>query len=172
MSARMLRAAVLNGLGIAALAIALAPGARAADLGGDDRYAPYAEEREYREGGAYGEPYPPPRRPYAEDERSRYDDYGADRPERYADGCVPRWRVRRNLENDGWVDVQPLDRSGGLVTLRARREESGRIFLLRVDRCTGEVVRARRDYLRSFGDGLRQEWGAPGWRQHARTHAY
>ena len=38
-----------------------------------------------------------------------------------------------------------------LLVLRARRVESGRVFTLRVDRCSGEIVDARPHHLRAFG---------------------
>ena len=157
MPLQVLRAGLL-----AAIMCVAAAQASAADLYGetyDPREDQYVDE----------EPYPPA--PYVYRPRDLYDDPPiryTDRHAPYAQGhdhsyrhgydqragaCLPRWQVRKLLRSEGWVDIQPLDRDRRIVTLRARREETGRMFLLRVDRCSGEVVRARPDYLRSFGEG-------------------
>ncbi len=87
----------------------------------------------------YPVPMPPP----------RYGDRGPpERAERYA--CLDRWQIKRRLRHDGWAGIWPMGGDGAIVQVRARRIESGRPFLLRVDRCSGEVVAARPEYLRSF----------------------
>ncbi len=44
------------------------------------------------------------------------------------------------------------DRSRGSVgSLKARRVQSGRLFVLDIDKCTGEIVHARPQFLRTFG---------------------
>lgn len=163
MPLHMLRAGLL-----AAIAIAAATGqqASAADLYGE-QYYPGAER--------YVDEEPYPAAPHAyrprdlhEDPPIRYTDrhapYGNSAPggghyqdyspgyDRRADACLPRWKVRNQLRRDGWVDLQPIDRNEGVVSLRARREETGRVFLLRVDRCSGEIIHARPHHLRSFGE--------------------
>ena len=77
-----------------------------------------------------------------------YKDYWGDqeREERYSDRddrrCAPRHVVRDRLERDGWVDFDHADPRGPIVVVEARRKHSGRPFQLRIDRCSGEVVRA------------------------------
>ncbi|WBT37429.1 hypothetical protein [Hyphomicrobium sp. DMF-1] len=83
----------------------------------------------------YPVPMPPPR-------------YGDVRPGRYA--CLERWQIKRQLRRDGWVDLQPVGGDGREVGVRARRVDSGRVFMLRVDRCSGEILAARPHYLRTF----------------------
>jgi hypothetical protein len=79
-------------------------------------------------------------------------------PPRFADrsygrngNCLARWQVRSRLRSEGWVDLQPLERGDDMTLVSARRAESGRVFTLRVDRCSGEIVDARPHYLRAFG---------------------
>jgi hypothetical protein len=129
----------------------------------DPRYGDYDEDRDERYSGRdYGEddwqyrgstkdgyplPVPPPR--FAE--RDDYRSYGG--------GCLPRWQIRHRLRAEGWVDVQPLERWGELAKVKARRHDTGRVFTLRVDRCSGEIVDARPHHLRAFG-----AYEAPPWR--------
>jgi hypothetical protein len=40
--------------------------------------------------------------------------------------------------------------NGGIVHIRATRVDSSSIFRLRVERCTGQVLAAKPQYLRSF----------------------
>ncbi len=117
-------------------------GDRYVDRGGPDRGDPYGDAQ-YREDYPYrgslkdGFVPPPP----------RFSDrtYGRD------GNCLARWQVRSRLRDEGWVDLQPLDRRGETTVLRARRAESGRVFTLGVDRCSGMIVDARPHYLRAFG---------------------
>jgi hypothetical protein len=62
---------------------------------------------------------------------------------RYEDDCVPRRIARARLREDGWRDFHDFERRGDVVLVRARRR-SGRLFDLTIDRCSGEVVDARR----------------------------
>jgi len=121
-----------------------------------ERYAePYDRVPEGHAGSikdGYPVPVPPPR-------------YSEARPERYA--CLDRVEIRRRLRHDGWRDMRPLDRDGPLVDIRARRVESGRAFLLRVDRCSGDVVAARPHYLRAFAPYARPAWRQGYWRDDA-----
>lgn len=77
---------------------------------------------------------PPPR--YVERPPLRAKHY-----DRYA--CLDRWQIRRELRRDGWGDIRPMGGDGGIVHMRARRMGEGRLFHLRVDRCSGEVLAAR-----------------------------
>jgi hypothetical protein len=164
MSARALAVSV-----IAAAAFALAPGAKAADLEGE-RYiqrgeGPYDEPR-------YAERYREPPPGYDDDDRDDGPEYGGepdaappydsskdgyyppprrfDVPSRRADGCAPRWQVRHRLRAEGWTGLHDLDLRGDVAIVRAYRP-SGESFTLKIDRCSGEIVDARPDRLRSFG---------------------
>jgi len=170
MSARILRSSLIAVISIAAATVANAPIASAADLGGEGYYAPRDSYDYPPRAQGYGEPYPPAYVPrdapseYDEDvppPSSSYREPGpavVDRVGSYAPTCIPRWQIRNSLHRDGWTDLQPIDRGGGVVTVRARREFSGRVFLLDVDRCSGEIVNARPHFLRPFGDGSRPRW--------------
>jgi hypothetical protein len=161
------------------------PKAHAADLYGENYYPPQEAQPYDDPRYADGDRYPPPRGAYRDDDNDddRYverdgkydgrDDYpyrgstkdGYAPPPRFADRaygpdgrCAARWQIRSRLRNEGWVDLQPLDRGGETAFLRARRVESGRVFTLRVDRCTGEIVDARPHYLRAFGAYAPRPW--------------
>lgn len=155
------------GGGVAAMLIAAAANpVAAADLGGDygGGYAtPYGDSR-YAD--SYGEPErraPAYRyRPADRDDEDYYDDggsyedraYGDDEADddgrgpqprfsdRNGDRCVPHHLVKRRLHAEGWDELQDVELAGNLAILSARRQ-SGRLFELRVDRCSGEVVDAR-----------------------------
>lgn len=154
---------------IAALFIAGAPAASAADLAGD----PYDDPR-------YADIYrdaPPPQSSryverhedrYVERDRHGYDDrpqfaddkYGGDKYDKYGDDkyeddgrydrgdrygkdrCVPRHIIRRDLKAAGWGDFHGLEVRHNVILLQARRP-SGRLFDLKVDRCTGDIVHAK-----------------------------
>jgi signal peptidase I len=118
---------------------------RYADLYGD---APPAPERRYvpPHQPQYGYNNPPiPREPVYRD---------AYRPRQYVEveprhraysagpGCMPRDEIKFGLERDGWRDFrdpQIIDRGTALLT--ARRQ--GRLFELKVDRCSGDIIAAR-----------------------------
>jgi hypothetical protein len=106
--------------------------------------------------GYYGGPVPR-ERVYRDDE----DDYGRDdrgpprysnaQPRRpYAGGCVPREQVKAQLAQQGWQDFHDGAIRGEVATVHARRP-SGRLFLLTLDRCSGEVVNARPLEPRPYG---------------------
>jgi hypothetical protein len=145
---------------VAAAITTAAPAAKAADLSGDyeprygspyddpdpryaDMYrhpAPYAG-RGYKD-GRYDDDYDPPARTYYRDDREYLPPMR--HPPRFADrdGCVPRHVVKSRLRAEGWSSFHDLELSGGTAFVRARRP-SGRLFELRIDRCSGEVVNAR-----------------------------
>ena len=88
----------------------------------------------YRDSDAY-RPYPIPRpvpRPYG------YAEPG----ERHAGHCLPRGEIRRRLVDDGWREFQDLEVHPDVARVQARRP-SGDLYQLKVDRCTGEVIKAR-----------------------------
>jgi hypothetical protein len=125
---------------------------RYADLYGDGPTAPPAPERRYaaphqpQYQPQHGYNHPPiPREPVYRDEH---------RPRQYVEveprhraysagpGCVARDDIKYGLERDGWRDFrdpQIIDR--GTAALTARR--NGRLFELKVDRCSGDVITAR-----------------------------
>lgn len=111
------------------------PGPYAGPYAGPSPYAvppPYAgpvpRERIYRDDYGYG---PEPRRySYAEPVPP------------YAGGrCAPRELVKERLYREGWRDFHDGDVRGGIATIHARRP-NGRLFVLAIDRCSGEIVRA------------------------------
>lgn len=63
-------------------------------------------------------------------------------PDRYADACVPRGEIRRRLVDEGWREFQDLEVHEDFARVQARRP-SGDLYQLKVDRCTGEVMKAR-----------------------------
>jgi hypothetical protein len=140
------------------LAAAVAPQAFAADL--DDGEPPPPPGWKWRD-GAYGYPHkgatpppgyyddddegPPP--PYAK----KYDDEDEEGPpsRKYGDlppykgSCVRSEQVRDRLTSLGWRDFHSGKAiSQSAVRLRARRP-SGRLFELRLDRCSGRILEAR-----------------------------
>jgi hypothetical protein len=153
---------------IAALHLAAAPAAPAADLAGDpygdDYYAEsYYDSREkdvvreeevykhrrYSERHSYAdhEPLPPPRQVW---DGARYG----------GRACIPRGEIRHALRAHGWYDFHDVELRGEIAVLRARRD-SGRFFDLHVDRCSGEVVSARpleRRAYAPFAPGPRRYW--------------
>lgn len=113
--------------------------------------SPYDDPR-YRD--MYEHPAPPPRYAAPYRPRSYRDNYLApmdsaprfDDPQRrqyssQSDYCIPRGEAKRRLVADGWSDFHERELRGEVVLVRARRP-SGRLFELRVDRCTGEILRA------------------------------
>ena len=82
------------------------------DYGYDPSYAP--GPRRY----SYAEPVPP-----------------------YAGRCAPREFVKERLFNEGWRDFHDGEVRGEIATIHARRP-NGRVFMLSIHRCSGEIVRA------------------------------
>jgi hypothetical protein len=103
----------------------------------DDRYdrAPEPPRGSIKDG--YPVPQPPPAR-YSEPPRR----------DRYA--CLDRWQIKRELRREGWTDLRPVGGDGRIVHALARRFDSSTRFRLRVDRCSGEVLAARPEFLRTF----------------------
>lgn len=111
----------------------------------DDRYAhpappgPAPPATVYRHNDAY-RPFPEPRR-YSDAEPEDW---------RYRNGCLPREEVRRRLTGEGWRDFHDLELRNGFARIKARRP-SGDLYDLKVDRCTGEIVKA--DIIQRGGYG-------------------
>lgn len=149
---------------LAPLVICAPMAAAAADLDHDaPPYDPYAsrysspyDDPRYRD--VYQHPAPPRHveryrdsRPGAHYSGSYKDGYlrPMDAPPRFADAplrykedyCIPRGEIRRHLIREGWSDFHNLELRTSIAFVRAR-SPSGRLFELKVDRCTGHVVRA------------------------------
>jgi hypothetical protein len=158
------------------LAAALLLGARpiaAADLDYGygpvpDRYASAYEDPRYRDLYA---PEPPPAyryepRPYVAVPRphvpvppgyvygdrgpDRFAEWGPDDDWRYGTGCLPRREIKRRLIEEGWHDFHDLDIARSVARVKARRP-NGDLFVLKVDRCNGDVLRA--DVIERYGPG-------------------
>lgn len=110
------------------------------------RYGPPSDYERYEEPAYEG-----PRRwnRYGEGEylapiprRPSFDDY---RPRRALarPGCVPRHEVRHELIRDGWSELHDVEIRNQFVFMTARRP-NGLLYRLKVDRCDGQIVRARR----------------------------
>ena len=94
------------------------------------RYAaPIPRERVYREDE--DDDYPRPR-------RYSY----ADPVPPYAARCLPRAVIKDKLIDHGWSDFHDGDLRGDVAIVHARRP-SGRLFLLKIDRCSGDILSAR-----------------------------
>lgn len=154
------------------LAAALLLGARpvaAADLDygygpGPDRYSSAYEDPRYRD--LYAPEPPPAYRPapgpyvavpppgpvppgYVYRGPDRFAEWGPD-DGRYGAGCLPRHEIKRRLVDEGWRDFHDLDVARSVARVKARRP-NGELFSLKVDRCSGEVVRA--DVIERYGPG-------------------
>jgi hypothetical protein len=110
--------------------------------------APLPHEPVYRHPRYEAYPPPPAYGPKA---------YGPPRyeePRRHAGrspGCLPKDVIERELVQDGWRDFHaPEVLSQHEAHIRARRPD-GRLFQLRVDRCSGEIVAARPLFERDYG---------------------
>lgn len=135
MSARTLAAAAF-----AAMSLAGASPLAAADLDYPDQQS-YSETERYSERVVHERSY-------------RDDGYRADSDEGYYDdrgGCLPRQAIRQRLRDDGWRAIQRVDVRGGNVILTAERP-NGQIFNIKVDRCNGEIVDARKTYDGVYGE--------------------
>jgi hypothetical protein len=152
-------------LAVGLMAAAVTTGAKAADLYDGpppDRYGSayddprYADIYKYPKGPAYA-PYggPVPReRVYRDDDYYDYDArprrYSYAEPAPYGARCLPREVVKDRLLARGWHDFHHGDIRGDIATVHARRP-SGRLFLLSIDRCSGEVIGAQPLEGRPFG---------------------
>jgi hypothetical protein len=106
---------------IAAMSLAGVSPVAAADLDYPD-YS-YSETERYTERSAH----------YGNGENDRYDDRA---------GCLPRHAIRERLRDEGWRDIQKIDSRGGEVIVTAERP-NGKIYDLKVDRCSGEIIDSR-----------------------------
>lgn len=116
----------------AAMSLAGASPLAAADLDYPDQHSSYTEER-------YSERVVHER---TDRDEGYYDDRG---------GCLPRQAIRQRLRDDGWRDIQRVDVRGGNVILTAERP-NGQIFNIKVDRCNGEIIDARKAHDAVYGE--------------------
>ena len=148
------------------MAAVVTTGAQAADLDDGplpDRYGSayddprYADIYKYPRGPGYAGPRPyavpppyaapiPRERVYREDE-----DYDDPRPRRfsyadpvppYAARCLPRAVIKDKLIDHVWSDFHDGDLRGDVAIVHARRP-SGGLFLLKIDRCSGDILSAK-----------------------------
>lgn len=196
MRASFITASLMTALVLAGTQLPFSRAASAADLYGEDysEGAPpsdgpdyYADDdnaspQDQYDQGRYSEAPPPDRydEPYdrgAEPRGSIKDGYPVPVPpparyseppprqDRYA--CLDRWQIKRELRREGWRDVRPLGGDGGVVHILARRFDSSSNFRLRVDRCSGAVIAARPEYLRTFAFREREPyWPERRWDRH------
>lgn len=145
-----MKAVTLAAGALAATLIAGAQTSRAADLDYGrvpyDRYSSAYEDPRYADiygpgpgpGVVVPAPVPPAPiyrdRPRYYEPRYSYDD-GA-RP-----GCIPREEIKRRLVSEGWRDFYDLELRGEVAKIKARRP-SGDLYVLKVDRCTGDIANA------------------------------
>ncbi len=146
--------------GVIAAALALAAGsATAADLDygrvpPPDRYGSAYDDPRYRDlyGPEPARPYAYAPEPYAPRRDHRYDErpsgplppgfvyrdrFAGDYDER----CLPRHVIKKRLHREGWSNFQDIDLRGDVARVEARRE-NGDLFKLKVDRCTGDILKA------------------------------
>lgn len=92
---------------------------------------------------------------YSKTERyERVTSHRDDRFEGYWDdrsGCLPRHAIRDRLRDEGWRDIQKIEARGGKVYLSAERAD-GRLYDLKVDRCNGEIIDARKSRHGVYGE--------------------
>jgi hypothetical protein len=105
----------------------------------EERYAPsYKPPHEHR----YS--HPVPSEPIYPDRTPRQYSEVYPSPRAYSAGprCLAKDEISYNLERDGWRefhDPQVIDR--GTAYVKARRQ--GRMFQLKLDRCSGDIIAAR-----------------------------
>jgi hypothetical protein len=110
---------------------------------GDEAPAPaprYVERRDLGPPPAaiYPEPrrgYLPPMPPPAHIDQRYW------QPER-GGNCVPREHIKQVLVQDGWSGFQDLDMRGPFAVLHAYRPD-GRLYRLKIDRCSGDLLSTR-----------------------------
>lgn len=73
--------------------------------------------------------------------RDRYAGAGPDRQRGYVEGCLSRHDIKRRLASDGWQGFHDIELRGDVARVSARRY-NGDLFSLKVDRCTGDVLKA------------------------------
>lgn len=137
MSARALAASAF-----AAMSLAGASPLAAADLDYPDNSYNYSHTERYTEHVTRDRGYADRDTAYADRDDGYYDNRG---------GCLPRRAIRDRLRDDGWRDIQKIDVRGSNVILTAERP-NGQIFDIKVDRCNGEIIDARKAHDAVYGE--------------------
>jgi hypothetical protein len=91
----------------------------------------------------------------------RFAEWGGGPDWRFAEGCLPRREIRRRLHDQGWHGFHDIEILRSSARVSAQRS-NGDLFRLKVDRCSGEVLRA--DAI----DG--RDPGPYAWRNGPRSH--
>jgi len=60
----------------------------------------------------------------------------------YSRGCLSKYEIRRQLKDQGWRGFELIRARPNVAVLKARQPD-GDLYKIRVDRCSGEVLRAR-----------------------------
>lgn len=68
--------------------------------------------------------------------------YRSSRPRRYADRCLHKSVIRQRLRDDGWYDFKIVRVKPNFAILKASKDNGDR-YRIKVDRCNGEILRAR-----------------------------
>lgn len=119
-----------------------------------DRDAPQPQYHSYKDDpadvkGAIKDGYPVPMPPPAYGEAAPLRPLPPKRVGRVA--CLESWQIEHRLRDDGWTDIDARSTRRGVTRIDARRDDTGRPFTLRVDRCSGELISARPSY-KVFGE--------------------
>jgi hypothetical protein len=108
-------------------------------------YAPRDVEPRYRAEAHLPPPGPvPPGYVYGDRDGPHYGERHASRyprPDwRQAEHCLHPGQIKRRLVEDGWSEFQDVDANARVARVRARRA-NGDLFALRIDRCTGDILK-------------------------------
>ncbi len=104
-----------------------------------------------------------------------------DRHDRTTNDCIPREAIRRALQDDGWNGFHDLDLRGPVAVVFAYRPD-GRLYRVKVDRCSGAVLASRlvdrQDHAEATDDDRgdveprRSRWDGPRQWRDDRTYRY
>ncbi|MEO0670999.1 MAG: hypothetical protein AAFU50_03015 [Pseudomonadota bacterium] len=121
----------------------------------DDRRERYAERRHKYPDPAY-EPEAEYRHAPPKYDRGDYERhaprYGARRYSDYAGDCLPRRVIIRRLLRKGWRAFTPVRLNRRVAVVEADNSNGDR-YRLRVNRCSGHIIRKRAIYARNYDRG-------------------
>ena len=72
--------------------------------------------------------------------------------------CVHPRDIRYGLKSDGWYDFAGYGEVDGVICLRARRRDNGRLYELELDNCSGLIVSAKPVRYRGYRSYRRNRW--------------
>ncbi len=75
-------------------------------------------------------------------DRPNHDAHGHSSSGNYSRTCLSKYQIRRNLRDLGWRDFRLIRARRNVAVIKARQLD-GDLYKIRVDRCSGEVLRAR-----------------------------